>query len=185
MPDLRGTKKKVLAAAAALLVVDVAAVAVLLSPLVGSQRSRHEQLDSLRRELQIKTRQVEPLRGMDKKIGAAEEQVNAFYEDRLPSQDSAISEALGRVATESGVQISGVKYDPKDELAVGLRPVMMAADFSGGYQQLVRFINAMERDKLFFIVDGVDLDSASQQPGQQGQIKLRLAFETYLRTSGE
>jgi Type II secretion system (T2SS), protein M subtype b len=156
--------------------VDLVAVAVLLSPLVGSQRSRRQQLDSLWRELQLKTRQVEPLRGMDRKIAAAQAQIHQFYEDRLPAQDSGISEALGKVAAESGVQISNVKYQLKDELPVGLQPVMMEADFSGGYSQLVRFINAMERNKLFFIVDGVDLDSQ-----QQGTVKLRLGFETYLR----
>lgn len=178
MPDLQGTKKKLLTAAGAMLAIDLAAVAVLLSPLVGSQASRRTQLNELWKELQLKTRQVEPLRGMDKKITSAQQQVQQFYQDRLPGQDSAISEALGKIANESGVQISGVKYEPKDELAVGLRPVMMEADFSGGYPQLVRFVNAMERDKLFFIVNGVDLDSQ-----QQGTIKLRLGFETYLRTN--
>jgi Tfp pilus assembly protein PilO len=177
MPDLQGTKKKLLAAVAGMLVIDLAAVGVLISPLVGSQQSRREQINELWKELQLKTRQVEPLRGMDKKIASAQQQVHQFYEDRLPAEDSAISEAVGKIASESGVQISGVKYEPKDEQPVGLRPVMMQADFSGGYPQLVHFVNTMERDKLFFIVNGVDLDSQ-----QQGNIKLRLGFETYLRT---
>lgn len=178
MPDLRDTRKKVITAVAALVAVDVVAVAILLSPLIGSQQSRRARLDGLWQELQIKTRQTEPLQGMDKKIEAARGQINEFYQDRLPAQDSAISEALGKVASESGVQMSGVKYELKDELPIGVRPVVMQADFSGGYTQLVRFVNAMERNKIFFIVDGVDLDSQ-----QQGQVKLRLGFESYLRTS--
>ena len=37
------------------------------------------------------TREVEPLRGMDKKIEAARQQIEGFYKDRMPGQDSAIS----------------------------------------------------------------------------------------------
>jgi type IV pilus assembly protein PilO len=40
----------------------------------------------------------------------------------------------------------------------------------------VRFINALERDKLFFIVDSVELGGE-----QGGQVKLGMKLETYLR----
>jgi type IV pilus assembly protein PilO len=178
MPNLNSTKNKLMSAVAGMVVIDVMAIVVLFSPLAGSQHARRAQLDAQWRELQLKTRQVEPLRGMDKKIAAAREQIQDFYQDRLPTEDSQISEALGKVAADSGVQMSGVKYELKDELPVGLRPVLMEANFTGGYSQLVRFVNAMERNKLFFIVDGVDLGSS-----QQGAVQLRLGFETYLRTS--
>ena len=68
MPELRDTRHKLKIAIAALLLVDVAAAAVLFSPLVGSERSRREQLAALWKDLRLKTRQVEPLRGLDKKI---------------------------------------------------------------------------------------------------------------------
>jgi type IV pilus assembly protein PilO len=54
----------------------------------------------------------------------------------------------------------------------------VAASFSGDYLPLVRFINALERDKLFFIVDGVDLGSE-----QNGIVALQIKVETYLRTT--
>ena len=177
MPDLKNTQQKLTMTVAGIVCLDLALVAILFSPLVGSQKSRRAQLDDLWRELQLKTKQTEPLRGMDKKIASAQVQIDQFYRDRLPEQDSAISESLGRVASESGVQMTGVKYDPKDENQVGLRPIYISAQFSGGYSQLVRFVNALERNKLFFIVDGVDF--ASQQ---QGAIQLNLNLETYLRT---
>lgn len=178
MPELKTTQQKVIAAMIALGVIDVILVALLFSPLIGSQQSRRAQMDDLWRVLQLKTKQVEPLRGMDKKIAAANDQIDTFYKDRLPEQDSAISESLGKVASESGVQMTDVKYDIKDENDVGLRPVLMEAEFAGGYSQLVRFVNAVERNKLFFIVDSVDLDGQ-----QQGTLKLKLVLETYLRTA--
>jgi type IV pilus assembly protein PilO len=178
MPELKTTQQKIIAAIAGLVCLDVVMLVLLFSPLIGSQRARRGHMDDLWRSLQLKTKQVEPLRGMDKKIASANDQINTFYKDRLPDQDSDISESLGKVASDSGVQMTDVKYDIKDENDVGLRPVLMEAEFSGGYSQLVRFVNAVERNKLFFIVDSVDLGSQ-----QQGNITLKLGLETYLRAA--
>ena len=104
MPDLRETRHKVKIALGALAVVDVILIAVFFSPLVGSEGSRHQRLDQAWRELQQKTREVEPLRGLDKKIPLARKQIDQFYAQRLPSQDSAISADLGKVAAQSGVK---------------------------------------------------------------------------------
>jgi predicted alpha-1,6-mannanase (GH76 family) len=47
---------------------------------------------------------------------------------------------------------------------------------SGDYRPLVQFINTVERDKMFFVIDGVTLT------GQQtGTVNLRLRLTTYLR----
>jgi type IV pilus assembly protein PilO len=177
MPDLRETRRKVKIALAALGAVDVIAIAVFFSPLVGSEMSRREQLDQHWKELQQKTREVEPLRGLDKKIPIARKQIEEFYAQRLPSQDSAISADLGKVAAQTGVRIGGVKYTMKDPEPVGVRRLEIEADLAGDYLQLVRFINALERDQMFFLVDSVGLGGE-----QGGVVKLQLKLETYLKT---
>jgi Tfp pilus assembly protein PilO len=174
MPDSRDTRRKIQIAIVALLVVDVVAAVVMFSPLVGSERSRREQLDQLWRELQQKTRAAEPLRDFDKKIVTAGQQIDDFYKNRLPGQDSAIYEEMGKLAGQSGVHIGQIRSKAKDTESVGLRPVEIDADFSGGYLQLVRFINGLERDPLFFIVDSVQLGGE-----QGGVVKLQLKLETY------
>ena len=121
MPDLRDTRRKVKIALAALAIVDVIAIVVFFSPLVGSEASRREQLDQAWRELQQKTREVEPLRGLDKKIPVARKQIADFYSQRLPMQDSAISADLGKVAAQSGARIGSIKYTMKDPETVGVR----------------------------------------------------------------
>ncbi|HEY1265264.1 MAG TPA: hypothetical protein VGF06_17170 [Terriglobales bacterium] len=177
MAELQQTRRKVKVVIAVLAALDVVAVGVLLSPLAGSATSRRGQMDALWRELQVKTRQVEPLRNMDKKIAGAQKQIEGFYQQRLPDRDSVISEELGKVASESGVKIGNVKYTPKDETSVGLRPVIIEANLSGDYLQLIRFINSLERDQLFFIVDSVGLGGE-----QGGEVKLQMKLETYLKT---
>ena len=106
------------------------------------------------------------------------QQIDDFYKNRLPAQDSAIYEELGKVAKQSGVQIGQIRSKAKDTDAVGLRPVEIEADFSGDYLQLVRFINALERDPLFFIIDSVELGGE-----QGGVVKLQLKLETYQKAS--
>jgi hypothetical protein len=176
MPDLRDTRRRVKITLAILVLADVAAAGVLLSPLVGSERSRNEEMKQLWKELQVRTREVEPLRGLDKKIVVARQQIDDFYKNRLPAQDSAISQEVGKLASQSGVKIGGIKYTSKDPEQVGLRRVVVEADLSGEYLQLVRFINALERDNLLFIIDSVELGGA-----QGGAVKLQMRLETYLK----
>jgi hypothetical protein len=177
MPDLRDTRRKVKIALAALLLTDLAAAALLFSPLVGSQRARSDRMQSLWRTLQTKTHEVEPLRGLDKKVVTARGQIDDFYKDRLPSQDSAIADSLGKLASANGVRIGEVKYKIADPEPIGLRQVSIDADFSGDYLQLVRFLNELERSKLFFLVDSVELGGE-----QAGVVKLGMKLETYLKT---
>jgi type IV pilus assembly protein PilO len=176
--DPLALRKKVKITIAALLVVDVIAVILLFSPLVGSERSRREQMDQLWQELQRKTHEAEPLKNVDKKIAVASQQVDDFYKNRLPAQDSAIYDELGKVAKQSGVKIGQIRSKGKDTDVVGLRPVEIQADFSGDYLQLVRFINSLERDPLFFIIDSVELGGE-----QGGVVKLQLKLETYQKAS--
>jgi type IV pilus assembly protein PilO len=178
MPDSRDARQKVKIAIAALVALDLIALVVMFSPLVGSERSRREQLDQLWRELQQKTRAAEPLRDFDKKIVTARQQIDDFYKNRLPAQDSAIYEEMGKLAAQSGVKIGQIRSKAKDTESVGLRPVEIDADFSGGYLQLIRFINGLERDPLFFIVDSVQLGGE-----QGGVVKLQLKLETYQKAS--
>jgi Tfp pilus assembly protein PilO len=177
VPDLQPTRKKLKIALALLAVLDVAAVAVYLSPMVGSELARRQQQDQLWKELQQKTRQMAPLHGLDGKIATTRRQIAEFYKERFPERDSAISEALGRVAAQSGVKIGQVRYQMKDPEPVGLRPVEIEASLSGDYLQLVRFINSLEREQLFFIVDSVQLAG-----DQGGQVRLQLQLQTFLKT---
>ena len=82
------------------------------------------------------------------------------------------------MAGQNGVKIGQIRYKRKDSDAVGLRPVEIQADFSGDYLQLVRFINALERDPLFFIINSVELGGE-----QGGVVRLQLKLETYQKAS--
>jgi Tfp pilus assembly protein PilO len=177
MPDFGNSRRKLKIAIGAMLAVDVVAVAVLFSPLVGSADSRKLQLNQLQVELQRKTREVEPLRGMDKKIVLAKDQIGGFYKGRFAAKDSDLLSELGKLATENGVRIQQARYKEEEAESSGVIPVEIVESFSGDYLQLVRFINTLERSKMFFEVDGVELAGESSGP-----VKLQITMHSYLRS---
>ena len=161
--------------------VDVIALIAYLSPLVGSADSRRQEMNRLQAELNIKTKQVEPLRDLDKKVHIANGQITEFYKKRFPAQDSQIAIELGKLAAADGVLIKQAKYkiDDKDEKEVApdrLQPVRVEADLSGNYVALAKFINALERDDMFFIIESVTLGGE-----QTGAVTLNVGVETYLK----
>ncbi len=176
MPDLRQTKKNLKSALAILLGVDVVAVLVLISPLVGSTDSRRQALNQLWIELQTKTSQVKPLTNLDKKVITANHQITEFYKKRFPGQESQILTQLGKLASANGVTIEQARYKAVQPEIGRLQPVEMEAQLSGNYVSLAKFINALERDEMFFIIDDIALAGE-----QKGPIKLQMKFQTYLK----
>lgn len=177
MAELQGSRRKLKITIGAMLAADVVAAAVLLSPLVGSAESRRIEMSRLSAELKQKTRDVEPLRNIDKKVVLARGQIKDFYKDRFVPRDSDLATELGKLASESGVKILQAKYKQEDPTTGGVTPVEIEGNFSGDYLQLVRFINALERSKQFFSVDSVDLAGESSGP-----VKLAIKAHSYLRT---
>jgi Tfp pilus assembly protein PilO len=159
-----------------LLAVALAAVAVLLSPLSGFRSTRQQDYEQVRLAWQEERRKALPLRDIDKKIDDARLQVSEFYRTRLPARDSAIPEELGKLAAANGVRFSGIRYASEEAGPEGVRQVQINASLAGDYVKVVKFINALERDETFFIVNSVSL---IEQQG--GNVRLELHLETYLR----
>jgi len=177
MANLRRARQRFTTVAIVLAALDVVAVGFLLSPFGRSRSVRELEYADARRELQMKIRDAVPLRGMDKKLDVARQEIADFYRERFPSQYSAVSSELGKVASETGVRVSQISYDPKPADVPNLQQVSINANLDGDYLQVVKFINALERDRMFFIVDSLTL---AQEQG--GMVRLQLKLETYLRS---
>jgi type IV pilus assembly protein PilO len=176
MASIRETRKTLVPVIIVLSIIVVACFIYLMSPAGRSRDARQRDLDTLKEQLVAKRVEVLPTRGMDGKLKQASTDIGGFYKERFPAQYSTVTEELGKLAAASGVQIATVKYDDKDAPVEGLRTLQMEVALSGSYLQEVKFINALERDKLFFVIDGVTLGE------QQGNVRLQLKLETYLHS---
>src|SRR5215471_1142261 len=112
MPNLSRTRKRIQIAMIALLVVDVLAIAFLLSPLRSNQQQREHDLEQAKNDLQLKMQEVKPLLGMEDKLKNADKDLGKFFSDRLPERQSAIVTELARLAQQNNVRISQEKYEP-------------------------------------------------------------------------
>lgn len=175
MASIRETRKKLMPVVIALVVIDLACVGYLFSPAGRSRQARQREYVKLRQQLVAKQQEVLPTRGMDQKLKQASQDITGFYGTRFPTEYSSVAEELGKIATDTGVHVSGVKYDEKDAAIEGVRKLTMELSISGDYLQEVKFINSLERSKMFFLVDGITLGE------QQGNVRLQLKLETYMR----
>lgn len=176
MPTVPELRRKLTLAAVVLLALDLAAGLFLLSPLGRSRRAHQEDYDRLRVSLKAKMSESLPLRGMDQKLVQAESDLAAFYRDRFPAHASAIPEELGKLAGANGVRVTEVRYTSEAAGQAGLQRVSMDATLAGDYLQVAKFINALERDRMFFVIDEVTLNEQ-----QGGFVRLQLKLQTYLK----
>ncbi len=175
MASIRETRAKLMPVVIVLAVLDLACVGYLLSPAGRSRQARQRDYYKLHSQLVEKQQEVLPTRGMDHKLKRASEDITVFYGHRFPAEYSNVSEELGKVAGDTNVHLSGIKYEEKPAPVEDLRKLYIDIALSGDYLQEVKFINALERDKMFFLIDGVTLGE------QQGNVRLQLKLETYLR----
>jgi type IV pilus assembly protein PilO len=119
--------------------------------------------------------QTAPLRGLDKRIDVARGEVKSFIADRIPADYSSISAEMGNLEVKSGVRQTRLSYAQKPPVN-NLSEITLDAGITGEYPQIMRFINSLERDKIFFVIRGMGLT------GQQaGTVNLRLQLSTWLR----
>lgn len=180
MANLSQARQRIHVLLGVLLVVDIIAAVVLLTPIAGSGAARRAEFDSIRRQVQQKMQVVIPPDQVQTRVDQARTQIDGFYKDRLAGGASALSAELGKLAASNGVRLNSAKYDELESDLPGLIHVRIGATIAGDYVAAVKFINAVERDKMFFIINNVSL---GEQQG--GQVRLAVSLETYLKSAAQ
>lgn len=163
--------------------IDLLLIIYLLLP--GSSPSSRAALEqSLRGEEKTLTREVAPLQGIEKQLAQTRVDVKNFYEQKVPSQFSQISQHLEKLMKETGVTTAGgIHYVQENRGARNekgdlpdVQRINIDTTVSGEYAKVARFINAMEQDKFVFIIDQISLTSQ-----ESGVVSLQIKFQTFLK----
>jgi type IV pilus assembly protein PilO len=161
---------------AALAAINIAALMYLALPLRQGAAQPTQVQAQAQQEYRTLSRTALPLRGIDDKLQRAQKDDARFIETRLPSRYSDVLEELGKLAAANHISISNVAYKTDPAPLDGLTSLEMHAGLAGPYLNLVKFTNAVERDRVFFIIDSIGLAGQSG-----GEVRLDMKLETYLR----
>jgi hypothetical protein len=132
-------------------------------------------LSSKQVELKLLDLEASPLRGLDKRVEESRVEMQAFYSKRIPPNYSSIATRIGELEITSKVRMSRVQYT-QGPPGSDLTEISMDAGISGAYPEIMRFVNALERDQTFFVIREMAL------AGQQGgEVNLRLRVSTWMR----
>jgi type IV pilus assembly protein PilO len=144
----------------------------------GLSSNNADAIDQQQVQLTAAQLAAKPLRGLDKKLVQSTEDANDFYQNRLPYATSQVVAEVGAVAHKADVRWTRAQYAYTPVLSGkdALTEMSIDASVSGDYRPIVEFINMLERDKMFFVINGINLTGQ-----QSGQVNLRIRLTTYLR----
>ncbi len=183
MADLSRARKRIITTIAILGCIDLAAVVYLLLPLRGAAAQPAQVQQQAEEEYRQLSQTTVPLRGIDQKLAQAQKDDARFLQNRLPGRYSDVVAELGKLANANHIRITSVNYKSDPGQLNGIENLEIHAGLAGPYVNIVKFMNAVERDKMFFIIDSVALTGEKSQKGpSNGEVRLDMKLDTYLRT---
>jgi Tfp pilus assembly protein PilO len=179
MRDLQKIRQRVFTVLAILGFICAGLLVYLLWP--GSSISaQREQAEALQQQYKALSHEVEPLNGIEGKLMQTRADIKNFYKETVPSRASEISLRLEKISQGAGVQNQGIRYSnkttPDKNDLPGFQRLDIDTSVSGEYPKLAHFINAIEQDKVMFVIDQVTLSSQ-----QNGMVTLQIKLHTFLK----
>jgi Tfp pilus assembly protein PilO len=159
------------------LVVDIAAVVFLFSPWGRAPEQRIDEYNRARAERTQKAHDAQPLTGMPEKLKRAEKDSDTLLRTRLPEQNSQISNEIGKLASANHVKLEQATYESKDTELPGVERLQVKASLSADYLNLIRFINALEREKMLIVIDSLKLNEQ-----QGGSVKVDMVLDAFKKS---
>jgi hypothetical protein len=172
---------------AVLVIANVAVLALLVLPRERRVASMTERVEESRHEAAMAQLTLTKVKEQRTSKALAEQQLKKFYEDVLPPGAREAQEmtkfALERLARESGVieKNSQTGYEPVKESR--LERFISRVVLDGPYQNIRRFLYALEMAQPFVVIEKVELSPSNESgmaTGTQGNtIEVTLEISTY------
>ena len=150
---------------AVIAVVNLLFFFILLRPTRSHYFSMQGHIDEMRTQAVTSQRNVVKLEKTSEQLERFDQDRATFFKEHFIKFDPGFAELsphLERLAIGSGVQKPVVDYT-RDEIKYGLYQVKVKIPVKGTYANAVNFIKALETEDKFFLIDSIDLRTASDE----------------------
>jgi Tfp pilus assembly protein PilO len=174
-------KTMVLVALGVLFAADLLLAGAIWKMSAVSPQSARLERDRLKAESKLLDADVARAERIKADLADVGKKCDDFYKDELPDSDTGYSQIemdLGSIAQKAGLKTSLVGYHQKAVKDRGVIEVQITAAVDGDYENLVKFINGIERSRNFYLLDSLTLASG----GTGTSIKLNLTVRTFFRS---
>ena len=171
MGDLQRMRKRFIAAATVLGLISLGLLTYLVLP--GSNGPRPAELQE--HYLSLKTEVALWQKGNPDAVRA---DLTQFYAEDIPAKWSEIPKRMDKLIRATGVSAPGIRYSTDSAKAAlpGVEQIQIETTVTGDYSKVAQFINSLEQDKVFFIINKVSLGS---QEG--GMVSLSITVDSFLK----
>lgn len=177
----RISRRHALAALGVLLLFDVLFYVFAVRPLSAREERTLAGIEQLTRQVEEKTSEVEKLRQVVEKVETARETGNDLLEEITISRRvtfSTLVSELDQAASESNIQDRDRTYSMEPIEGVeeyGI--VRINANFRGQYENLVRFLNRIDRSERFMIIESLGASPRSDS----AELQVTMLVDTFVR----
>ncbi len=181
-PHFRRRKNILVATLAGLLAAD-AGLALYSVRMASETKSPQQQLNAQTAQLRLLRADVKRAREIEQDMPKTKKDCERF-ESSLPRASggySALSEELETVSRKAGLQIVSLNFHPKEIAERGITEVSVDATVNGDYQNVVLFLNGLQRSPNYYIVDDLTLVTSTGGEPSAGELKVNLHLRSYFK----
>jgi Tfp pilus assembly protein PilO len=177
-------RKRLIIGGVLLLVAADIALAVYSWNLASSPRTPQQQFALQAKNLELLRADIKRAQGIQKDMPNIQQDCDRFEQSLFPASSgySSVTADVGAIAKKAGLQIEDLGFRQKEIANRNLTEVLMDATVSGNYQNVIQFLNGLQRAKNIYEVDNLSLGGESS--GQAGFVKVAVHLKTYFRTAG-
>lgn len=164
--------------AVALVLLDGILYLALARPLWQLAATGLRERDLMQRRVRDRQLRIELLKKLQAAVPRAEEEVKVFLREHIPPRRRGFSRAAHLVRSlteESDVQLSGVSYRLDSSGDTPLERLSFEVTVEGHFPELLKFAHGLETASDFVLIRNFTF-----QPGEGGNLALRLAADMYL-----
>lgn len=161
-----------------LLIVNLGVVSTYRFLLAGQTQMRASRVERLTRELEDLQAHRQALEEIERRAEVNRLRVEEFYGRWLSSEADRLTQVIAEVKTmarNSGVRTSGFRYPEEvlEQFDLVRRSIVFSVE--GSYQQLRRFIHALELSEQFLILEEIGVNDSG---GSSSDVRVRLSLST-------